>query len=326
MKKPPILILDRYEGIRKEAARLLSGKIASYMGYEVLPVLFCEDVTDAIKEEYTLIAVGETKTHPILAECNEKGLLSIPAEEQGYSIRVCESPYASDSEIILIAGSDGAGVLYGCMDFCGRYLALLAEQLYIFETGNYERVLDKDLVPFSLSTAPKIKTRAIWTWGHMIYDYRSFFDNMARMRLNEAVIWNDYCPLNAPDVVDYAHKLGIKIVWGYTWGWDQSSKLEKTVAESDDAMLARIKAQAIAVYEKQYAGLGDGIYFQSFTEIQKSSVNGKDVATQVVRLVNETAGELLSRYPDLHIQFGLHATSVKTRTETIAKVDPRSLL
>ena len=52
-------------------------------------------------------------------------------------------------------------------------------------------------------------------------------------------------------------------------------------------------------------------------------MNGKSVADLVVRLVNETAGELLSRYPDLHIQFGLHATSVKTKTDIIAKVDPR---
>ena len=88
-------------------------------------------------------------------------------------------------------------------------------------------------------------------------------------------------------------------------------------------MLLRIKENAIRTYEQEYAGLGDGIYFQSFTEIEKASVNGKSVADLVVRLVNETAGELLSRYPDLHIQFGLHATSVKTKTDIIAKVDPR---
>ena len=38
MKKSPILVLDRYEGITKKAANLLSGTLASFMGYETLPV------------------------------------------------------------------------------------------------------------------------------------------------------------------------------------------------------------------------------------------------------------------------------------------------
>lgn len=323
MEKPLVLITDSYQGFSKKGVNLLAGTLASHLGYTVLPVLTYEEATEEILAESTVIAVGCPKTHPILAKYEALGLISVPDAKSGYSLFVGKKPENEAEDILLIAGADEIGVLYGCTDFCNKYLARLSLEGWYYRDGHFKDLLDAGLFPFSLSTAPKIPTRAIWTWGHRIYDYRGFFDNMARLRLNEAVIWNDRCPINAEDVVCYAHSLGIKIVWGYAWGWDQSSKLEKTVAESDDAMLARIKENAIRTYEKEYAGLGDGIYFQSFTEIEKASVNGKSVADLVVRLVNETAGELLSRYPDLHIQFGLHATSVKTKTDIIAKVDPR---
>ena len=323
MEKPLVLITDSYQGFSKKGVNLLAGTLASHLGYTVLPVLTYEEATEEILAESTVIAVGCPKTHPILAKYEALGLISVPDAKSGYSLFVGKKPENEAEDILLIAGADEIGVLYGCTDFCNKYLARLSLEGWYYRDGHFKDLLDAGLFPFSLSTAPKIPTRAIWTWGHRIYDYRGFFDNCARLRLNEAVIWNDRCPINAEDVVRYAHSLGIKIVWGYAWGWDQSSKLEKTVAESDDAMLARIKENAIRTYEKEYAGLGDGIYFQSFTEIEKASVNGKSVADLVVRLVNETAGELLSRYPDLHIQFGLHATSVKTKTDIIAKVDPR---
>ena len=44
---------------------------------------------------------------------------------------------------------------------------------------------------------------------------------------------------------------------------------------------------------------------------------------QAVEFVNRTAGKLFSRHPNLRIQFGLHAESVKHRLEYIAHVDPR---
>ena len=322
MNKPLILITDSYHGLSEKGVNFLAGALASHMGYTVLPVITYEQATDEILRAHTVLAVGCVHTHPILKKYAERGVICVPEKKEGYAIFVGKAE-DGETDVLLIAGADEAGVLYGCADFCNKYLARIAIEGDYYTDGHFGCLLKQPLVPFSLATAPKIPTRAIWTWGHMIYDYRAFFDNMARLRLNEAVIWNDRCPINAREIVSYAHSLGVKIVWGYAWGWDNSSKLEKVVAESDDALLARIKEGAIRTYEEEYAGLGDGIYFQSFTEINKDSVNGKSVADAVVRLVNDTAGALLSRYPDLHIQFGLHATSVKTKTDIIAKVDPR---
>lgn len=323
MKKNFALVLDCYDGITKKAADMVAGTLASYLGYEVLPVLTYDKMLGDMLSERTVIAIGCVDSHPILAKALERGFITVPTRSEGYAVYVGKSYLAEENDIVLIAAHDENGVLYGCSDFCNNYLAMLGFSGNLFTTGNFDHILDRDLVPYSVSTAPEIPTRAIWTWGHMIYDYRGFFENMARLRLNEAVIWNDACPINAQDVVSYAHSLGIKIIWGYTWGWDQSSKLEKVVSQSGDELIRRIKEKAIETFEKEYKGCGDGIYFQSFTEIYKDSVNGKNVAAEVTRLVNETAGELLDRYPELHIQFGLHATSVKTKTQIIAGVDPR---
>jgi hypothetical protein len=80
----------------------------------------------------------------------------------------------------------------------------------------------------------------------------------------------------------------------------------------------------VRVYDTQYADVGaDGIYFQSFTELKTDTLNGMLVADAVTEFVNNTAKKIFQITPELELQFGLHATSVKEKTEYIAKVDPR---
>ena len=323
MKNKFAVVLDCYEGIMKRVADMLSGSISRYLGYEVLPTLTYPSMPADMMKERTVIAVGCADDHPIIRDALALGIIAIPKEDEAYAVYVGKNPFSNEGDIVLIAANDEKGVLNGCADFCNEYLSLFGKDGEFFEADHIEKTLARELSPYYVSTAPEIPTRAIWTWGHVIYDYRGFFENMARLRLNEIVIWNDVCPINAREVVACAHSYGIKVVWGYTWGWDESNKLEDVVASSDDAMISAIKNKAIATYENEYKSCGDGIYFQSFTELRKNTVNGKSVAEVVTRLVNETAGELLSRYPELHVQFGLHATSVNTKTDIIASVDPR---
>lgn len=323
MEKKLALVLDSYSGITKKAADMLSGSIAQYLGYEVLPTVTYDKMPEKMKKERTIIALGRVSRHPILKKGAELGLISVPDDDEGYSVYVGKSFLSDEGDIVLIGANDERGVLYGCADFCNEYLSLLGGNGYIFEGGHFDNIFARELVPYSKSSSPAIKTRAIWTWGHMIYDYRSFFENMARIRLNTAVIWNDACPINAGEVVDYAHSLGIKVIWGFSWGWDTGSHLEGIISESGDEFTKRIKEKVLYTFENDYKGCGDGIYFQSFTEVVKEDVGGKSVADEVTKLVNNVAGELFERYPELHIEFGLHATSVKTKTDIIAGVDKR---
>lgn len=45
---------------------------------------------------------------------------------------------------------------------------------------------ESPLPDFELNSRPAVKNRGIWTWGHVIYDYRSFIDNMVMLKLNTA--------------------------------------------------------------------------------------------------------------------------------------------
>lgn len=322
MEKRWILIYDRYKNLQKTAINMLSGIISGYLKY-VLPVKCIDEITEDTIKNSNILLVGKTKNNHLLLSLKEKGLLKVPSESEGYSIYVGENPWQTDRRIIAIAGFDDHGILYGCMDFCNRYCGKL-----LYQTGNlygrtfFENRFDEQLASWQISSAPKIKTRAIWTWGHVIYDYQKFFKNMARLRLNEIVIWNDVAPINAKDIVKCAHSFGIKVIWGFAWGWDNNCS---RVLENYNENTAReIKESVLKKYEKEYASIGgDGIYFQSFTELDKESVGGKLIAQVVTDLVNDTARELFKRHPNLNIQFGLHAMSVKNRLNIIKDVDKR---
>lgn len=321
MERRWLVIVNNYTGLEKRGADMLYGEITEYFSY-VLPVKREIDVTAKDLSENNIILIGEAKS-PIICEYIVTGLLKIPADSQGYSIYVGGSLYSREGQSVVIAGRREAGVLNGCADFCARYLGdIIWRGKDIWARRTIETPFSLKLNPWSVSEAPAVKERAVWTWGHVIYDYRGFFENMARLRLNSIVIWNDVAPINAKEVVEYAHSLGIKVIWGFSWGWGLKCGeiLESYGAEA----LAQIKAKVIETYEREYKNTGcDGIYFQSFTELSSQSVNGVCVAEAVTELVNDISGTLLEKYPALNLQFGLHATSVTDNLGFIGKVDPR---
>ena len=321
MKKRWMLVTDNYSGIAKKAADILYAEIAGLVNY-VLPAKGLNNLTETDKKEYNLILIGKTGQNDIFSQLEAHGDLTVPVVAEGYGIYVGKSPLY-DNRIIAIAGQDAHGVLYGCMDFCNKYLGnIIHRKGDIWDESFFDALFERELNPFKTTAFPAVKTRAVWTWGHVIYDYRSFFKNMARLRLNEVVIWNDRLPLNADEVVDFAHSLGIKLIWGFAWGWgvDCADILHNLNEDS----LNLLKKSIIKTYTEEYKGTDcDGIYFQSFTELHTDVIDSNCIAETVVNLVNEISSELFKISPELHIQFGLHATSVKNNLDYIRKVDNR---
>ena len=234
--------------------------------------------------------------------------------ENGYRVKV-EAP-ADGRQDVFIEGDSPVSLSHGVMDFCYRYLPRARISGTVANPYYYRALFADDfLPPEEWASAPRILRRGLWTWGLAVYDWRGYLDNMARMRLNEVIIWNDFAPLNGQEIVAYAHTLGIRVIWGYAWGWDTTMRLDT----SEDAT-----RRIVETYEREYASLGgDGIYFQSFTETSRETLDGVLIADAVVRFVNRTASRLLEKHPGLRLQFGLHADSVKNHMECIAKVDPR---
>ena len=263
------------------------------------------------------VLIGTCESNPHLARLVEQGFLTPPTRTEGYCLYVGRSPYRPDRDAIVILGYDASGVLYGVRDLEHEYLAArrYAGQYWVKIRPN---PLEHPLDPWGKASSPAIENRGIWCWGHTVYDYRGFIDNMTRAKLNTLILWNDFVPINAPEVVAYAHSRGVKLIWGFTWCWGE------TVHPGDQEVLAEWTQRVIETYEHQYlpAG-GDGVYFQIFTETSDKEIDGHSIAALASQWVNAIAGKLLERHPNLWIQFGLHATSVNDRLEQIASVDPR---
>ena len=318
-----VVIAESYEGFIRKGLGIINKSVMDFY-QDYLSVFTMDDIEEGILEGCNLIIVGQNDS-PIIKELIEKQAITPCYQAQGYTCRICDSIWNAEKQMIVIAGADVFGAVYGCVDFVNQYCGtevyrsgLIVDDMH---KEYFEVPFKKKLREWNVTTAPAVAERGIWTWGHVIYDYRRFFENMLMLKLNEVVIWNDFAPINAKDIADYAHDLGIKLVWGFPWGWGTDCR---TSAKLDDESLKQLGRDIVAKYEREYAHSGcDGIYFQSFTELGSAYIGEKLIAETVVDFVNDTAGMLLEKYPHLHIQFGLHADSVKNHTQFIAKVDPR---
>lgn len=310
------IIYNRYEGMQAKAMQLLSAEVGYRVtrdpGVYTLYVLPCRRECEGLPEKCAII-IGTSAESKLLQTYIRED--EVPRD--GYCLRVMKNPADAAYNWILIAGYDDRSLYYGAVDFLDHYLV----QHSHYPMCDNNETLDFELPDSTHISSPQTARRLIFTWGHPINDYRLFMRNMARQKLNEVIIWNDFCPVNAKEITDYAHEWGIRVIWGFAWGWIDGCGSIRSI---DDDYLAEVKASVLERFDREYAHLGvDGIYFQSFTERGDSEIGGRSIAETVVKLVNETADALLAKYPDLQIQFGLHADSVRNHPDDIAKTDPR---
>lgn len=215
---------------------------------------------------------------------------------------------------VTITAQDSIHLLYAAYDFEAKYLPRVQN----CDLWNNAVTLGDHLPEWHVRTAPTHTKRGLWTWGYVIRDYRGYIDRMVSLKLNTLILWNDYPPQNSRELIDYAHTYGVKVYYGYAWGWD--TRFDRIDPAHTEALTDAVAKE----YEQKYAPLGiDGIYFQSFTELSTDTLAGVVIAEAVTEFVNRTASVILENHPDLDILFGLHASSVKTHLDAIAKTDPR---
>lgn len=302
MKEFAIICGSPQSPVQKTAVEQLSEFLLDYT--RKYPVCMAYDSTVDFSG-FRCIYIGTKQSNGYIRE-HSRARLDSP---EAYAIEVRDG-------VVMIEGYDDRGVLYGCVDFYNKYL--LKIEFTTDATLIFPNPVEKPLPDFALVSAPAIRNRGIWTWGHVIYDYRSFLRNMAKLKMNTLIVWNDFVPCNAGDIIAFAHGCGIRILLGYSWCWDTDC-----TRFSLDA-INKSSPEFFETYEKQYSGLDiDGIYFQSFTEVGTDSINGTLVAPAVTEFVNRTVRPFLEKYPNLELQFGLHATSVRNKLAYIKNVDPR---
>ncbi len=328
------MLVGRYDGVQQFAVDELQRMVQYFLPY----VLAVEPAKDqpalgsgpnanahaAATHENNLLLVGTAKDNGAIARLLRQGTIGVTAKEGGYCIASLKSPWNQERKLIVVAGHDDAGVLYGVEDLCARVLGRHASydwkapQIMPEDPSLMRKAFD-EIPEFAIADYPRIASRGLWTWGYVIYDYKRFLDNMARFRMNMLIVWNDTPPLNSPQIIAYAHSRGIKIIYGFHWGWDMPG-----IELDNPRHRKQIKDLVVARYRKDYQHLDlDGIYFQTLTEHDQTKLGGRSLASVVTDWVNDIARGLFKIKNDLYIQFGLHATSIKDDYKDLAALDKR---
>ena len=311
------IIYTRYDGITKRAINLLSKEagrmlIREEMVYSIY-VLPCEK--EGCEVSKSAFFVGLYNESPTI----RKYVSPDEVPEDGFAVKVIRNPEDEEGSFVFLTAHTEAELFYSVASFLDDYIPKNAPKTCPNAIADF--IFDAPLPEYTYSEAPDHKTRSIFTWGHSINDFRAYIDNMARVKLNELIIWNDYIPINIDEIIEYAHSYGIKVVLGYSWGWRE---IGNKATEITEETLNKLKELVVRTYREKYAPVNcDGIYFQSFTERKEERVGGKLISEMVTEMVNDIVAELWKITPGLRLIFGLHASSVKKRLNEIANVDPR---
>lgn len=305
MKKVAIVYGEIKNALQGRAVEEMSKLLREYLGE--YPICVACDGTEQL-DGYRCVYVGTRESNPYIAK-NPASELSLP---ESYRISVKD-------DTVTVEGYDDAGALYGVLDFYNKYVIAYGHKKAVRDSNiNRTNLWEREaLVDFELVSAPSVAERGLWTWGHVIYDYRDYLYNMMLLKMNSVIIWNDFVPANAREVVEYAHSCNIKVYWGFTWLWGTGVQFDIRHLEDEPQKI-------LQKYEREYANSeGDGIYFQTFTEHKTDRIDGVLIAEAAAKFVNDTVSLFYEKYPDLKIQFGLHGTSVDNRLEFIRTVNPK---
>ena len=303
MKKIAIIYPRDLNDLGKRALEVLSSTVLDYT--KEYPVCVSDDCAEDLSD-FRRIYIGTKENNAYIAE-NCKGTLTCSEE---YCIRV-------SNDTVIIEGFDDAGALYGAIDFYDHYI--LPHEYPGHPDIFRFNIFEKDRLPdFEFRSKPSVKARGLWTWGHVIYDYKGYLDHMMMLKMNRVIIWNDFFPVNAREITEYAHARNIKVIWGFSWLWDTDcARFDmNAVYEESQTIFER--------FEKEFGNTEiDGIYFQTFTELNREHIGGTLIAQAASSFVNHTAALFYRKYPNIELEFGLHANSVRNRLEFIQTVDPR---
>ena len=328
------IVYSSAEGPQGRALEVLTERIGFHLLRErhlaiplVLPIE--QDGGEPVKGKRDMIVVGRVQENATLRKYLGKDAEKLVPKD-GYLIRTLHD---GEHDVVLLAGDTPEAVLWAAFDFLDVQVPLMEGAIAPPRgryPGTFFRANKRNLAKFdkekekripvrNIVCAPQTPVRSVFSWGHEMDDYRATFREMARARFNRIIIWNNQRVINARDVVEEAHSWGIKVFWGFAWGW--SLHCDK----ADIHNLRKLSDNIIDEWHRIWKPMGgDGIYFQSFTETDRQELAGRSIAEAVVELVNMTAKRIHAESPELDIVFGLHSNSIRKpgATDFIAKTDP----
>ena len=299
---------------------LREGHIATAM---VLPLE--KDGGEPVKGKRDLIVVGMPQENAtlrgLLGGVGSRRPTDTDVQERvppgGYLIRTF---HEDGRNIVLLAGDTPEAVLWATFDFLD-VVAPTLERKVASQHGRYAGMFFRaEKIPeLECRRQPQTPVRSIFSWGHVVDDFNVTFRALARARFNRAILWNDQPVVNARKVVACAHSWGVKVFWGFSWGWTLSG------SDAEALDFGKLADNIVDEWRRVWKPMGgDGIYFQSFTETSNRTIGGRSIPEAVTELVNAVARRIRAESPGTEIVFGLHSNSMKREgaAEAIAKVDP----
>lgn len=286
---------------------LREGAVSTSM---VLPLE--RDGGEPVKGKRDAIIVGRVLENAQL----RKYVNAVDVPKGGYFIR---SLTDGGRNIVAIAGDGPSETLWGVCDFLDTVVPTLEGKICHTPSARYPGLFFRtDVIPESAyATAPQTPVRSVFSWGHVQDDYRETFKAMATARFNRAILWNDQLVINAKEVIACAHDWGVKVYWGFSWGWTLSGR-------DGPVDFGKLADEVVSEWRAKWKPMGgDGIYFQSFTETEKKTIGGKNIPEAVVTFVNSVTKRIRAEAPGLDIVFGLHSNSMRYpgADEALRRVD-----
>ena len=255
------------------------------------------------------------------------------AVAESFQIRI------ASNHCVEITGYDAEGALWGVRDFVHYYAKEWIEGLKAGAANREE---------FNFVSSPTIPTRGLWSWWYGCNDPYAYIERVSEWKHNTIIFWNRGVPLDAEHLNAHAHERGVKLWWGFSWGWtandftDASPKLARRLMSLYEEQKKRIGAElgvlcpnadetpqslmdyVLDVFENQYAWIPDidGIYFQTATEIVcpcekcKTTARGEGFVRTIVPIIKE----MHRRYPKLKISCGVHNTGDKETFKALQAV------
>lgn len=248
------------------------------------------------------VILGTPESNPALLPLLRDGWLAEPGEAQGYSLR---RDIRGGRRVLAICGTDAAGALYALRDLEHYCLDELAKGM-----------------PVIRADYPRIAYRGHWTWGCNMPDKKAWIENMSRWKLNELIHWDNHPPARAKEYVEFAHERGVRMAWGFGWGWvpawnytlppdfDHGVGEGVEMCGSSEANRAFFRREILRKVREDYAPTGcDGIYFQAFTECPKCQCprcQERTMGELMLHFVNPIVDDIAREFPDLWISCGIH--------------------
>ncbi len=197
------IVYSSNEGIELRALELLYGELGNYIlrepGQYAFYTLKCAECSEGLPASNAFV-IGTLANNPILRSFIKDD--EVPAH--GFCIRIVGNPAAEGKQLVLIAGDGASEILYGVCAFFDDVAPMCFAKNGdgIFED---DELFSKPLPETEYKDAPQSLVRSVFTWAHPVGDYRDYIRNMARMRINRLYYWNEYPPVNANEIVHYAH-------------------------------------------------------------------------------------------------------------------------